>query len=174
MPITKKQLGRLQTLYSQLARHEIGVGPSREERLAWVSARLRRPVLSFKDLSVDDAGWLIDQIQTQLGVKAPTKPHKRLDRDQARRAGTDGRHDGQEFADAPQLASAADLASIENYYTRLGWGRAQFDSWLHSSRSPLKHKASPSISTVADANRVRWALKGMLQHAGKWEDRSAK
>jgi hypothetical protein len=106
-------------------------------------------------------------------VQAPAKPRKRLNRDQARRAGLDGRKDGGEFLRAPQMASAADLACIESYYTRLGWGRAQFDAWLRSPRSPLKHKSAPTIVTVYDANRVRWAIKGMLQHAGLWEDRGA-
>jgi hypothetical protein len=175
MQITQRQLGRLQTLYGQFARHEIGVdAASRDERIAWASARLRKPLSSFKDLTFEDAGWLIDQLQTHLGVKAPAKPHNRLDRDQARRAGLDGRKDGQEFASAPQMASAADLATIEDYYSRLGWGRAQFDAWLRSPRSPLKHKAAPTIATLADANRVRWALKGMLQYAGKWEERPAR
>jgi hypothetical protein len=169
MQITKPQLGRLQTLYSQFARHYIGVGISRDERIAWASLRLRKPVTSFSDLSGDDAGFLIDVLQGSLGVKAPLKTRPK--RAQARRAGLDGRHDGQEFSGAPQMASAADLATIESYYARLGWERAQFDAWLRSPRSPLKHKAAPSIATVADANRVRWALKGMLQHAGKWEDR---
>jgi hypothetical protein len=171
MLITKPQIGRLQVLYAQLAAHEIGVGSSREERLEWVSARLRRPVSSFKELSAEDAGWLIDQLQSELGVKTPAKPRKRLNRDQARRAGLDGRKDGQEFASAPQMASAADLEVIESYYHRLGWERAQFDAWMRSTRSPLKHKSAPSIVIVSDANRVRWALKGMLQAAGKWQDR---
>lgn len=174
MPLSKTQLVRLQTLYAQFARREISVSSGREERIAWASTRLRRPVTSFSDLSSADAGFLIDGLQEYLGVKAPAKPRKRLDREQARRAGTDGRHDGQEFASAPQLASAADLAVIENYYTRLGWGREQFDAWLRSPRSPLKHKSQPTISTVFDANRVRWALKGMLRHAGKWEERGSK
>lgn len=174
MPLSKTQLVRLQTLYAQFARREIGMGTSREERITWASTRLRRPISSFSDLSSTDAGFLIDGLQEYLGVKAPAKPRKRLDREQARRAGTDGRHDGQEFASAPQLASAADLATIENYYTRLGWGRAQFDAWLRSPRSPLKHKSQPTISTMADANRVRWALKGMLRYAGKWEERGSK
>jgi hypothetical protein len=169
MQITKPQLGRLQTLYSQFARHEIGVGTGRDERIAWASLRLRKAVTSFRDLSSADAGFLIDGLQESLGVKAPLK--SRPKRTQARRAGLDGRHDGQEFSNAPQIASAADLATIESYYARLGWERAQFDAWLRSPRSPLKHKAAPSIVTVADANRVRWALKGMLQHAGKWEQR---
>jgi hypothetical protein len=174
LPLSKTQLVRLQTLYAQFARREIGMGTSREERITWASTRLRRPISSFSDLSSTDAGFLIDGLQEYLGVKAPAKPRKRLDREQARRAGTDGRHDGQEFASAPQLASAADLATIENYYTRLGWGRAQFDAWLRSPRSPLKHKSQPTISTMADANRVRWALKGMLRYAGKWEERGSK
>lgn len=171
LKIRPAQLKRLQVLYAQFARHEIGVGTSREERIAWASGHLHKRLSSFNDMTANDAGFLIDQLQTHLGVKVPVVARKRLDRDQARRAGTDGRRDGQEFASAPQIASAADLVSIEEYYTRLGWGRTQFDAWLRSPRSPLMHKAAPSIRTVADANRVRWALKGMLQHAGKWEDR---
>jgi hypothetical protein len=171
MRISKRQLGRLQTLYAQFARHEIGICLSREERLEWASQRLRRPVTSFSDLTSSDANFLIDGLQDALGVKMPARPRPRLDRDQARRAGVDGRRDGQEFASAPQLASAADLEAIENYYARLGWERAQFDAWLRSPRSPLKHKSAPTITTLSDSNRVRWALKGMLVHAGKWQDR---
>jgi len=172
MTITKAQLVRLQVLYTQFAHHEIGIGTSRDERLAWATQRLCKPVTSFNDLSSSDAVYLIDQLQNELGVKAPSKPSKRLNRDQARRAGVDGRRDSQEFASAPQLASAADLEVIKTYYARLGWERAQFDAWLRSPRSPLKHKSAPTITTTFDANRVRWALKGMLQHAGKWEDRA--
>jgi hypothetical protein len=171
MPLSKNQLGRLQTLYGQFARHTIGIGTGREERLAWASARLHKQVSSFSALTSSDAGFLIDEIQGALGVKAPAKPRKRLDRDQARRFGIDGRRDGEEFARTPEIAMAADLETIESYYARLGWDRAMFDGWLRSPRSPLKHKSAPKIVTVADANRVRWALKGMLKHAGLWEDR---
>lgn len=88
MQITKPQIARLQTLYGQLAAHEIGVGTSREARIRWASERLHREIASFSDLSADDAGFLIDSIQQQLGVKAPAV--KRPDRGQARRAGLDG------------------------------------------------------------------------------------
>jgi hypothetical protein len=168
--LTPRQLGRLQTLYAQLARHEIGVQPDRESRLAWVSARLHRQISSFKDLSSADAGWLIDQIQGMLGIQGSGvrgqgsgNARPRLDREQARRAGKDGRWDGAEFAASPQMASAADLAAIEGYLARLGWSREQLDGWLRSARSPLKHKSDPKIVTVSDANRVRWALKGMAK-----------
>jgi hypothetical protein len=159
-------------LYSQLAAHEIGVQADRASRLDWASERLHKSVSSFKDLSGADAGFLIDSLQGELGVKVPARPRKRLDRVQARRAGLDGRKDDDEFTAAPQMASAADLTTIESYYARLDWSRAQFDGWLRSPRSPLKCKSSPAIVTLSDANRVRWALKGMLQHAGKWQDRS--
>ena len=77
------------------------------------------------------------------------------------------RHDSS-FEDAPQLASTLDLQTIESYYARLSWSRAQFDGWLRSPRSPLGKKSSPEIRTVAQANRVRWALKKMLQSRGLW------
>ena len=177
MRISKRQLGRLQTLYAAFARREIGMSDSREERLSWASSRLQRPVTSFSALTSSDANFLIDGLQEALGILASTRPrphpYSRLDRDQARRAGIDGRSDGQEFAAAPQLASAADLEVIESYYHRLDWSRDQFDAWLRSPRSPLKHKAAPTIATLADANRVRWALKQMLIRAGKWQQRGA-
>jgi hypothetical protein len=173
MRITKKQLGRLQTLYAQFARREIGIGQSREERLAWATQRLRKPIESFRDLSSADAAFLIDGLHESLGIPVGAKPRPRLDRDQARRAGVDGRRDSQEFASAPQLASAADLEVIDNYSARLGWTWAQLEVWLRSPRSPLKHKSAPTITTSADANRVRWALKQMLVRAGKWQRREA-
>jgi hypothetical protein len=168
-PISKNQLKRLQVLYSQLARHT-DQGAGREARLQWASDLVERPIASFTDLTMHDARHLIDTLQGQLGVKAPAT--KRLRREAAHRAGTDGRRNSP-YSSAPQMVSAEDLAVIENYFTRLGWTRAQFDAWLSSARSPLSNRARPTIATLADANRVRWALKGMLQHAGLWEERVA-
>jgi hypothetical protein len=167
--ITKDQLKRLQVLYSQFARHT-DQATSREARIQWASELVQRPIASFTALTMHDARHLIDTLQGQLGVKAPAK--KRLRREAAHRAGTDGRRNSP-YGSAPQMVSAEDLAVLEDYYTRLGWNRAQFDGWLSSSRSPLSNRARPVIATLADANRVRWALKGMLQHAGLWEERVA-
>jgi hypothetical protein len=169
--ITKRQLKHLQVLYSQLAHKTLDAGSSRESRLAWASDQLHHAVASFNDLSHADARQLITAIQRRLGIRAAARPRKTLSRGQAQRAGKDGRHDGKQYDAQPQLASADDLATIEGYYARLGWSRAQFDGWLRSPRSPLKHKAAPSIRTLSDANRVRWALKGMLQHAGLWYEK---
>jgi hypothetical protein len=165
--ITVKQLRRLQTLYSQYATHAIE-GSSREARLTWASELTGRAVASFSALTYAEAKHLINGLVAQLPAQKPQR--RRLSRDAAHRAGTDGRR-GSNNAQ-PQMVSAEDLAVIESYYMRLGWGRTQFDAWLSSQHSPLSKRARPVVATAADANRVRWALKGMLQQRGLWEDRS--
>lgn len=170
--ITKSQLVRLQTLYSQLAAHSLE-GNDRAARLKWASDHISRCIASFSELTSEEAARMIDGLQGQLGVKAPARPRRRLSRDAARRAGIDGRRGDQEFAAQPQIVSAEDLAAIEEHYTRLGWTRAEFDAWLSSSHSPLSRRARPVIATSRDANRVRWGLKRMLKRAGLWRDKVA-
>lgn len=162
---TKQQIAKVQVVYAQLAKREVGVENNRETRLQWASKLLNREVISFSSLKRGEAIHLIDQAQGALGVAFV--PHKLSTRSEARRAGLDGRHDGEEFAAQPQLAAATEIELIQGFYTRLGWSRAQFDSWLASPRSPLRGKQR--IVTTADANKVRWALKGMLKAQGLWE-----
>lgn len=168
-PIMPKQLRRLQTLYSQFAAHAID-GSSREARLKWASDQVGRAIASFSDLTYAEAKHLINGLAAQLPAQKPKHPRRRLSRDAAHRAGTDGRRESS-YANQPQIASADDIAVIENYYMRLGWTRQQFDGWLSSQHSPLSRRARPSIATAADANRVRWALKGMLKQRGLWFDK---
>ena len=168
-PINPAQLKRLQVLYGQLAHREIGMSTARDARLAWAGQRLGRSVTSFSLLSAGDAGFLIDSLQQQLGVKVP--PRKRLDRDQARRAGLDGRRDGGEFAEAPQMATSSDVARIQNILDQLGWSLETYAKFLHSSRSPLSKRADKSIRTTADANKVWWALKRIAIAKGLWKGR---
>ena len=166
MNISPAQLARLQTLYSQYARHEIGVGVDRDSRIRWATERLRKPVSSFKNLTMEDAGFLIDGLQTALGVKAPLK--QRLNRSRARRAGLDGRADGTEFKDEPQMATAADLARIQRIMEQLGWNDAGLRKFLDSERSPLAKRSNKQIRTTSDANKVWWALKRIAQSKGLW------
>jgi len=164
--ITKPQLARLQTLYSQLAAHEIGVGTDRDSRIRWATERLRKPVSSFSNLTADDAGFLINTIQGHLGVKAPFK--KRLARDQARRAGLDGRKDGQEYSNAPQLVTAGQLALVQRLRQQLGWSDEAFRNFLNSERSPLGKRADKTIRTTSDANKVLWGMKRVARQKGVW------
>ena len=165
MMATKQQIAKVQVVYAQMAKREVGVETTREARLAWASKLLNREVTSFSDLKRGEAIHLIDEAQGALG-KAFV-PHKLSTREQGRRAGLDGRHDGEEFAAQPQLVDAAAIQLIQSFYERLGWSRAQFDAWVTSSRSPLGRRKA--ITTTADANKVRWALKGMLKAKGLWE-----
>ena len=165
-PITARQLKRLQTLYSQLAAASADPRTrTREERLLWASLVVGRKVESFSELSSAEANTAIASLQKDTPqTKRRPKP---MDRDAAERHAKDGRWDGGEFRQVPQMASAFDLENIERYYHRLGWDRDTFDRWLRSPRSPLGHH-SRQIRTVAQANRVRWALKKMLQARGLW------
>jgi hypothetical protein len=165
--INRAQLARLQTLYGQLARRT-QMENTREDRLLWAAEGLGRKIESFNDLTGDEARRLIDAAQAQLGYRAPSK--QRRGRREAMRRGVDGRRDGKEFAAQPQIASARDIEQIEEMYQRLGWTRERFDAWLHSIRSPLR-SSDRAIRTTADANKVRWALKGMLVSAGLWDER---
>lgn len=163
--ISKGQLQRLQVLYSQFARHT-DQDARREARITWAQSLIMRPLSSFSDLTCEDARHLIDTLQGQMGIKT-TRP--RMSRDAAYRAGTEGRRGY--GSNTTTMASAKDLERIQAAVARLDWSQAQFDAWLHASRSPLRHKATPQIQTLQDANKVWWALKGMLQARGLWEER---
>jgi hypothetical protein len=166
LQITKPQLARLQVLYGHLAAHAIGLGADRESRLRWASERLQREIASFKQLSLDEATFLIDSVQQQLGVKAP--PKKRPGAAQARRAGLDGRADVGEYSAVPQMATSDDLARIQRLLDLLGWQQETFRKFLESARSPLARRADKTIRTTADANKVWWALKRIAKRKGIW------
>lgn len=168
MNITRAQITRLQTCCSQMAQRVAGCTNSREERLAWAAQVLGHAVESFAKLSMQEARILIDAAQGEIGHRAPLKPGTRRNREDARRAGIDGRKGDTEFASAPRIVSAEELTTIASYYQRLGWDKPRFDAWLASRHSPLKKRTT--ITTSAHANRVLWALKGMLKDAGLWVD----
>lgn len=175
MKITPAQIGRLQTVYAQCVRRCLGYSEGREARIAWANERLQLPVgrriKTFSDLTQHQARVLTDAAQAELGTRAPLKPGRnqkqRLTTD-ARRAGNDGRRDDIEFTNQPEMVAPEELEVIASYYARLGWTAERFAAFLSSSSSPIK--PSKTIRTVKQANRVRWALKGMLQDAGLWED----
>lgn len=174
--ITKGQLTRVQILYGQFSARSLDAGTAREARIAWASEQLGRAITSFSDLSKADATKLIDTLQGALGI-APTKPSRRARRDN-KAAGTEGRKDG--AANTRTIVSAEDLERIQDALTRLGWSAAQYEAWLRSARSPLAQKyggtrVAPTditLRTLRDANRVWWALKGMLKGRGLWKAHS--
>ena len=171
MKITPAQLTRLQTCYAQMCRHSIGFDNTREDRLHWATQTLGCAIDSFSHLTLDQGRRLIDAAQGELGHRAPLKAGSRRRPGNSQsplRAGIDGRHDGGQFAKVPELVSAEQIADIQSYAQRLDMGEAQLTAWLKSRSSPLKGRTE--IRTTADANRVRWALEGMLKDRGLWVD----
>jgi len=154
--INAAQLRRLQTLYSQFERHTLDVDRGREARIAWASENCGRAIASFSDLTLDEARSLIDKLQGILGVKAASKtPRRKMSRRAAENAGTAGRHD-QKHADVT-MAGEDEVKLIQRDLSRLGWDQATLERFLVSPKGPLQGRTK--ILTVADANKIHWALK---------------
>lgn len=170
---TREQIVMLQTLYSQWQRHSLPDGDdARRARLAWASENLGRELSSFSHLTRDEARGLIDALKGSMGqpVNSQPNPWRRIrSRERAQSAGRAGRKNNE--TNLVQLVSSDDLARIEQTIQRLGWTQERFEAWLKSNRSPLAHTDNPgTIRTVAEANRIWWALKAMLRRSGQWSD----
>lgn len=164
MNLKDGQLVALQTIWSQYARRSLDVPREhdRNERLRWASENTGREITSFKDLTRDEAAKLIDTLQLSLGNEPKNRPRTRA---QGRTAGTEGRRGRERQV---TLAGQDDIKRIQDAVQRLGWDTARFEAWLRSPSSPLGKTSNPQIRTVADANRVWWGLKRLLQRAGLW------
>jgi hypothetical protein len=157
--LTPAQRTRLQTLYQQWERHGLDCpGPSREQRVAWAAAEVKRPIASFSELTLDEAKRLIDLLQNAVGNKFPAKKRKRSQttRD-GQKKGTEGRHD--QIHPETTLAGPSEFEMLRRDLDRLGWDEAGLEAFLRSKRNPIK--GSLQIRTLWQANRVHWALKNL-------------
>ncbi|MBZ5533062.1 MAG: hypothetical protein LAO20_16655 [Acidobacteriia bacterium] len=160
--ITRDQLKRLQTLWGQYARRELIVS-AREARLTWASEQVNRFIASFSELTLAEASSLINVLQSGMGI-AETRPDARprrfrsriKDKDQAHDAGTEGRHGKRGKL---TIATAEDIGMIDAQLSNMGWTRARLDALLASPSSPLGRRSNPQLRTLADVNRVLWALR---------------
>ncbi|HLJ89535.1 MAG TPA: hypothetical protein VKZ53_22185 [Candidatus Angelobacter sp.] len=181
--ISVQQLRRLQTLWTQYARHDlmaqaawIELGQTatatdpRERRLAWASAKLKKQIVSFSDLSVDDATTLINFLQDEMGIpetsppKQPRRGSRIKDKDRAHAAGTEGRRFSDKLsaakaARAATMASESDLNLVSRQVQLMGWTPERLNSFLSSSSSPLGKRQDTQLRTLGDCNRVLWALR---------------
>lgn len=161
--ISVGQIPKLQTLYSQFAATQFDPagGDERSKRLAWAERELgleHGSLESFKALKKSEASQLIDVLLVATGQKVtPPDRSKKSKRDQAQRKGTAGRRG--DISKEVVMASADDLAAIDELLHDLGWDRARLDNFLRSPSSPLGRRSNPEIRTDKDANKVRWALK---------------
>jgi hypothetical protein len=169
-PASRDQVNALFGLYARSrARAPKDLRDPRGARLRWASESVGREVASFADLTADEVRELIHGLKASLARPVEGRPDRWRpirSRERAHAAGTSGRADeDQRFV---QLANADDLARIHDAVRRLGWSRERFAAWLASRSSPLPSKRIEEIRTVAEVNRVWWALKAMLQRSGKW------
>jgi hypothetical protein len=131
-------------------------GADREERLRWAGQNIGRTVSSFKELSSAEAAHLIDLLKGAMGQYSPPRP--RPSRERAHDMGTAGRRSA--ARDLLVMASQDDLALLQRDLDELGWDQARLTAFLAAPSSPLKHGSA--IRTLADVNKVHWALKNIL------------
>jgi len=86
------------------------------------------------------------------------------DRASARAAGRHGRKGVP--VEIPVLAAPEDIARVHELRKRVGMDVEGFEGWLRSRSSPLGRFGDATLRTVADCNKVYWALKSMLRRAG--------
>jgi hypothetical protein len=177
-PITSGQLKKLQTLWGKLwALHGVTLFPEkvtgtlddlkdlpRTARLMFLSGIAKRKIDSSKDLTRGEAEQAIRAIAAALPAHLNTKKKKSMSRDRAQELGTAGRKNVQATA-ASSMAGPEELRHIQDLLDQLGWNRQRLDEFLRSRYSPLG--AHGQIRTVANANRVRWALKRILERQKK-------
>lgn len=163
--ISAAQLKALQSLWGAYARHspDAGDGDPRAARLAWASGHVGRELASFSELRADEGTRLIDLLKQALGQQPKTWRRPR-DRESARAAGRHGRKGI--VVEVPVIAAAEDIARVHDMRERVGMSVEGFSSWLRSRSSPLGRFGDATLRTVADCNKVYWALKSMLRRAG--------
>jgi len=167
--LTGKQLRSVQTLYSKWAGHALDVvgADGRTERLAWATQELGREVASFKELTVEEAGALINALKRALGQPVSEPRPRPMNRAAALAAGTHGRRGRRVKTEV--LAAAADLERVEQARVAAGMTPEGFAAWLRSARSPLHGREDVRLLTVGDCNRVLWPLKAMARRRAKRE-----
>jgi hypothetical protein len=159
--VTPRQMRRLQTLWGLFCR-QLGLGrpgDTREARLAWVGGQVGRQISSCSDLSRGEAERAIDALQASLPPELVRR--RRPGRREARELGTAGRRGIASGIARP--AGAKEISQISQLLARLGWDNARLAAFLRSRSGPLRGRAM--IRTLADANRVRWALKALLKRS---------
>jgi hypothetical protein len=162
--LTPAQLQTLQTLYGLYSNRSLDAssGDPRAARLEWASQNVGRPIGSFKELLADEAARLIDVLKQALGQEVKHTPWMPWRRPRSREAAmAAGRHGRKSVVvTVPVLASPADFQKIEQLREFAGMSREQFEFFLRGPKSPTHGGA---IRTLADANKVIWALKGMAR-----------
>jgi hypothetical protein len=162
--ITPAQLRTLQTLFGKYVSSSLdaSTGDPRAARLEWASQNIARPIGSFKELRADEAARLIDALKVSLGQEIKHIPRRAWRRPRSREAAeAAGRHGRRNHVvEIAMLAGPEDFDKIDDLREAAGMSREQLDLFLRGPKSPTRGGA---IRTLADANKLIWALKGMAR-----------
>lgn len=156
--LTPDQLRRIQTLWGLLWKRfspDQAAAESREGRLSFISGKVGRRIESCKDLTRSEAVTAIRAIQACLPAEL-VQERRPVSRDQAKAYGTHGRRGGK--TKEVRMTDGETLKLLNNLAHQLGWNQERLDAFLRSPKSPTRG----SLGIMANANRVIWALKGML------------
>lgn len=165
--ISGPQLKRLHTLWGLLCRHAHIPPEDRDARLGWFTGAVGRPVTSSKQLTLEEAKGLINEIQKHLPPELVRKnPRRRPDRRTAQSYGTAGRR-GQSQGKTIDLIDATTWNVLRGLLARAGWTQERLDAFVRSPHGPGR------LATMADANKVIWALRNILRRAKKLATRHA-
>lgn len=161
--LSDSQLQIAQILWSQYEKKTLDVtardkDESRQARLIFAGKIIGHEIESFQKMTRYEAHILINSLKKSLGL--PITVRSRVI---AEDRGLQGRSKSPRY---DVMASREDMERIESAIARLEWNEERYRQWLGSPRSPLKGRMT--VRTQADANRVWWALKKMLQRAGRW------
>ena len=167
--ISGAQLKRLQTLWGlywkKITEGQPRLGgdssASREARIGWLTGMAGRAIASAKDLSGEEARHAIDALQKSPLLEGLVQK-RRADRRTAKAYGTAGRR-GTPKSKEIVLPSAEAWAKLDAVLRSLGWDQARLAAFLRARTSPLRGRAK--IYTLADLNRVLWALEGIERRA---------
>jgi len=145
--ITGKQLAAVQSLYAKSSRPAGDEPDPRVARLAWAASIVGHPVLSFRDLSSEEAATLIDSLKREMGQTVTAKPERK----RAARSTPSEK--------VAVFATADDLRTVHLWREGLGWSLEQLDAWLASSHSPTRGR---KLLTRAACRATVTALRVMV------------
>ena len=160
--ISAAQLRALQTLAARVF-SELSGEEQRAARLAWASQQVGRSVTSFRELTGAEATRLLESLKVSLGQPLAPRRRRPRTREAAMAAGRHGRKNV--TVTVPILAGPDDLARVDRMRCAVGMTLEGFEGWLRSRSSPIGPRGEARIYTVAEANKIYWALKAMARRS---------
>lgn len=171
--ISAAQLKRLQTLWGIHWKtvaldgfsHNADGAASRLGRLGWIAGVIGRQLESAKDLTRAEVIRVLDALAKLVPAHLVKKNQRRRGgREISHARGTAGRK-GQPGGKEIIMPGAEDYAKLDAALRSLEWNQERLAAFLRARTGPLRGRTT--IYTLADLNRVLWALEGIERRKKK-------